>query len=117
MLIIGGVLCLEGVLPLLVPAVWKRIMDSALLGTGPQLRLVGGVLSVGGCVLMLMASHALVSVAGALLLVEGVPLLLSPAMWSGVMRGALALREGQLRFLGLLGFGAGALLVLLSGVV
>jgi uncharacterized protein YjeT (DUF2065 family) len=107
----GGVLCVEALMPLLAPAWWKRVISGALRAADPQLRVLGGVLSVCGCLLLLTVPPAPLAIAGALLLVEGLPMLLSPGTWSSVMRSALALRDGQLRFLGLLGFGVGLLLL------
>jgi uncharacterized protein YjeT (DUF2065 family) len=107
----GGVLCVEALMPLLAPAWWKRVISGALRAADPQLRVLGGVLSVCGCLLLLTVPPVPLAIAGSLLLVEGLPMLLSPGTWSSVMRSALALRDGQLRFLGLLGFGVGLLLL------
>lgn len=110
-LVVGGVLCVEALMPLLAPAWWKRVISGSLRGAEPRLRVLGGVLSVCGCLLLLTVPPVPLAIAGALLVVEGLPMLLSPGTWASVMRSALALRDGQLRFLGLLAFGVGLLLL------
>ncbi len=117
LIVVGGVLCMEGVTPMLTPGLWRRVISSVLQSPEQQLRRVGGALTVFGCVLLLVATPVPLAVAGGLCLVEGLPMLLMPQAWIRVMRGALALRDGQLRFLGLLGFGVGSLILLLSWMV
>ncbi len=114
LIVVGGVLCMEGVMPLLTPALWKRVISAALRGPEPRLRVWGGILSVGGCFLLLMAPPFPLMIAAGLLLFEGLPMLVWPRVWSSVMRSALTLRDGQLRFVGLMGFGFGLLLLGLS---
>jgi len=115
--VLAGVLCLEGVLPLVAPASWKRLISTALLAGAPQLRWLGGFFAACGCALVLLELPFVLTLAGGLLIVEGLPMLLAPAAWAGLMRSGLALRDGQLRFIGLLGVGAGVVVALLAGVV
>ena len=117
LIVLGGVLCMEGVMPMLTPALWRRIISNVLQSPEQQLRWIGGTFAVFGCVLLLVATPVPLAVAGGLFLVEGLPLLLMPQAWIGVMRNALALRDGQLRFLGVLGFGIGSLILLWSWMV
>ncbi|MGE0798279.1 MAG: DUF2065 domain-containing protein [Lautropia sp.] len=51
---------------------------------------------------------------GLVLVIEGLLPLLAPAGWREAMRRIAALRDGQIRFVGLLSVGLGLLLVLLS---
>ena len=116
-IILAGVLCLEGLLPLLAPASWRRLISTALLAGAQRLRRLGGFFVASGCGLVLLEMPFVLLLLGGLLIVEGLPMLLAPAAWTGIMRSGLALRDGQLRFIGLLGVGAGVVVALLAGVV
>ncbi len=55
-----------------------------------------------------------VTAAALLLIMEGLLPLAAPAVWRDAFRRALALRDGQLRFLGALSMLAGLMLLLLG---
>ncbi|MBC7623933.1 MAG: DUF2065 domain-containing protein [Aeromicrobium sp.] len=59
-LLAGGALMLifEGVMPFIAPETWKNAMRQAISLTSGQLRFVGMLAIVAGCVLLLLLSAA-----------------------------------------------------------
>jgi hypothetical protein len=50
---LGLALVIEGLLPMLLPQVWRQTVERVLAMTDPQVRLVGMASAVCGCLLIL----------------------------------------------------------------
>lgn len=59
--------------------------------------------------------HTLLTVIGLVLVLEGLAPLVAPGHWRETMRRIAALRDGQIRFVGLGSVAVGLLLMLLGG--
>jgi uncharacterized protein YjeT (DUF2065 family) len=114
--VVAGVLWLEALLPLLAPALWKRVVGTCLDWPDSTMRLFGAVLAGAGAICVLLSPPLVWAVVGGVMLFEGLPPALAPTSWQRGVRVAVTLRDGQIRFFGLLGVLVGCVAVASAGL-